>query len=551
MDISILSNINIDLLTSRLSKKHNVYKPAGYGIWVQEITDPCSELYAFRPKAVFIILDAEELIHGMRKLDEVRTELTAYITFLEQAAGSHPDITYFISSVDLPQCRLQSIEGIREEPFIESFWYKKLSELTLEYKNLYVFDLKALAEITGQEMFYSKKMWYLGGMKFTPKAERLIEKSVLRYINALEGKRKKCIVVDLDNTLWGGIVGEAGKNGIELSESKEGARYKDFQKRLKEIRELGIILAIASKNNYEDAIEVIRTHRDMVLREDDFVSIKINWNPKSQSLREIASELNIGLDSIIFIDDSPIERESIIREIPEITVPEFPSDTSELNSFITEIYFEYLLSLKTTDEDKEKTSLYRQNIKRECFMKHSASSEAFLQSLETKIRICQAGSEDIPRVSQLTQKTNQFNLTTRRYTEADIEAFITSGNSDIYIASVEDKFGYNGKVGVVIIKKTDSKTAEIDTFLMSCRIMGRYIEDQLIGFVEDRLAEEGFGIIRACYLPTGKNKPAEGLFDRLGYFLEQSSNAGEKHYSVSLPVRNKTGRKAFGEVLLK
>jgi FkbH-like protein len=266
-------------------------------------------------------------------------------------------------------------------------------------------------------------------------------------------------------------------------------------------------------------------------------------------LREIASELNIGLDSIIFIDDNPVERAGIISEMPEITVPEFPSDTSELNKFITEIYHEYLLSLRTTAEDLDKTRLYRQNTKRDNLMKSSDSYETFLQSLDTKIRISPACIEDIPRISQLTQKTNQFNLTTRRYSEAEIKLFIDSESSDIYIASVDDKFGYNGKVGIIIIKKADHKAAEIDTFLLSCRVMGRYIEDQLVGFIEDRLAEEGFEVIKSCYLPTGKNKSVECLFERLGYQLEKSTDTGEKYYSLSLPAVNKADRRQFGQLV--
>jgi len=549
MDISVLSNINIDLLIGRISKRHNIYKPDGYGVWIPEITNPCSGLYVFKPKAVFVILDAEELVPDMKKPDEVLAELSGYISFFEQAAVSHPDIVYFISSLDLPLRKLQSIDVIREERLIEGYWYKELSALSSGYRNIYIFDLKAMAEVTGQEAFYSSKLWYLGGMKYSLKAEKLLEKSMLRDINALEGIKKKCIVLDLDNTLWGGIVGEAGKEGIELSDFKEGARYKDFQRRLKEIKELGVILAIVSKNNYEDAIEVIKTHRDMILREDDFVSMKINWNPKSQSIREIAAELNIGLNSIIFIDDNPIERESIISEIPEVIVPEFPADTSELNSFITEIYFEYFLSLKTTDEDLKKTRLYSQNIKRESLMKASATYEAFLQSLETKIWIRKACSIDIPRISQLTQKTNQFNLTTRRYTETDIEAFIASESSEVYTASVEDKFGDNGKIGVIIIKKEDSKVAEMDTFLMSCRVMGRYIEDQFIGFIEDELTAAGFEVLKARYIPSAKNKPVEHLFERLGYQIEKDDNTGSKIYRLNLPARNKAGRKEIGEVL--
>lgn len=550
MDIAILSNINLDLLIRNLSKKHNIYTPAGYGAWMQEISNLQSDLYKFNPGVIFIILDAEELFHGTKTSAAIDRELEEYITLIEQAMIMHPSISFFISSIDFPPDKIRCVKGTCNEWLIEGYWYRELGRLVENRMNSYIFDLKEIIEDSGRNEFYSAKLWFLAGMKFSLKALKLIEDSIGRLINAIEGRRRKCIVLDLDNTLWGGILGEVGDEGIELSEFKEGARYKDFQKRLKEIKNLGIILAIASKNNHEDAVSVISRHKDMVLRESDFVLMKINWNTKIQSIREIADELNIGLDSIIFIDDSRFERESVAVELPDVLVPEFPKDTSRLPDFINEIYRDYLMTLKLSEEDSAKTEMYSCNIKRQIALRSAASFEDFLKSLKTRLIIRKADVKDIQRVSQLTQKTNQFNLTTKRYTEAEIGVLIDSNDVDVYTASVEDRFGDNGMVGVIILIKTDTKTAEVDTFLLSCRVMGRYIEEQFIGYVEDVLAVSGFENLRACYVPTSRNRPVEDLYLRLGYILEDNSNNDFRRFRLGLPRGDLNSRKAYCEVIV-
>lgn len=550
MDIAILSNINLDLLIRNLSKKHNIYTPAGYGAWMQEISNLQSDLYKFNPGVIFIILDAEELFHGTKTSAAIDRELEEYITLIEQAMIMHPSISFFISSIDFPPDKIRCVKGTCNEWLIEGYWYRELGRLVENRMNSYIFDLKEIIEDSGRNEFYSAKLWFLAGMKFSLKALKLIEDSIGRLINAIEGRRRKCIVLDLDNTLWGGILGEVGDEGIELSEFMEGARYKDFQKRLKEIKNLGIILAIASKNNHEDAVSVISRHKDMVLRESDFVLMKINWNTKIQSIREIADELNIGLDSIIFIDDSRFERESVAVELPDVLVPEFPKDTSRLPDFINEIYRDYLMTLKLSEEDSAKTEMYSCNIKRQIALRSAASFEDFLKSLKTRLIIRKADVKDIQRVSQLTQKTNQFNLTTKRYTEAEIGVLIDSNDVDVYTASVEDRFGDNGMVGVIILIKTDTKTAEVDTFLLSCRVMGRYIEEQFIGYVEDVLAVSGFENLRACYVPTSRNRPVEDLYLRLGYILEDNSNNDFRRFRLGLPRGDLNSRKAYCEVIV-
>ncbi|KYH34811.1 hypothetical protein CLTEP_12760 [Clostridium tepidiprofundi DSM 19306] len=533
MKIAILSNINVDTLIRRISKKHEVYLCNGYGNWVRELIDLDSRMYSFAPENVFLLLDGEELFKEINSVEMCENEVKSYFDYIENSIKSNPSKIYFVSNIDLPHKKIQSLKETRVERFIEYLWYKNLCRLNDEYDNFYIFDLKKIIEELGRNKFYSSKLWYLAGIKFSALGEKLIQKEIEKYIYAQKSK-KKALILDLDNTLWGGVIGEVGIEGVSLSDFKEGARYRDFQKRIKEMKNLGVILMIVSKNNYEDAIEMFEKHPNMVLSVEDFAAVKINWNLKSQNIIELSQELNIGLDSMVFIDDSPIERENVSSMVSQVDVPEFPSDTSKLEEFINKVYFEYFFTLNTLDEDKNKTKMYRENFEREKAKKNAISLSEFLQNLQTKIIVSKAGKDDVLRISQLTQKTNQFNLTTRRYSSNDIKKFINSSDYDVYVITVKDKFGDNGKVSVVIVKKDENKIAYLDTFLLSCRVMGRNIENDIISYIEEKLSKEGYRRLYAYYIPTLKNKPVENLFEKLGYTLIEKSSDEIKKYYIDL-----------------
>jgi len=346
--------------------------------------------------------------------------------------------------------------------------------------------------------------------------EKAIAEEIGRAWNAIKGNRKKCLVLDLDNTLWGGVIGEDGLQGIELSTTKEGSRFRDFQKRIKDLKDQGVLLTIASKNNEEDAMEAIRDHPDMVLREDDFVIIKANWEPKPVNIQKIANELNIGLDSLVFIDDNPIERESVKNALPEVNVPDFPKDTSMLESFVIEISKRYFPVLKLTEEDLSKTDQYKVEQKRNEIKQKSISIEEYLLSLEMKKTFRQIDESDVTRAAQLTQKTNQFNLTTRRYTESDIWNMMKSEDHQVWIGDLEDKFGSYGKV-ILAIVKLEENTAIIDTFLMSCRVMGRNIEKEFLNEIEKEMVSKGKNRIISEYIPTTKNSVVKDFWTENGY----------------------------------
>jgi FkbH-like protein len=333
---------------------------------------------------------------------------------------------------------------------------------------------------------------------------------------AIEGKRKKCLVLDLDNTIWGGILGEDGNEGIKLGNSFPGNIYQTFQKMLLEASKSGVLLTIVSKNNEDEVWEAFETNPDMILKKNHFAAWRINWNDKATNIKEIAEELNIGTDSFVFIDDSPVERNWILQALPDVVVPDFPQSQYQLIKFFQDIYNSYFQIYEPSNEDLEKLLQYKQNSLRQQSQLRFTKIEDYIASLDTQIFIAEADNFTIPRIAQLTQKTNQFNLTTHRYTESDISGFISSGHK-VYSISVTDKFGDNGITAVCIIKKVSSVSIEIDTYLLSCRILGRYIEYAIIKKLLNIAFDNKINEVYASYFPSAKNSQTSQFYDTLGF----------------------------------
>ncbi len=297
------------------------------------------------------------------------------------------------------------------------------------------------------------------------------------YVKPMLSLNRKCIVLDLDDTLWGGIVGEDGFDGIKLDQTSIGSAYVEFQKYLLSLWQHGVILAINSKNNFEDAIKVIKEHPEMVLREENFASMQINWNDKAQNLKTISKNLNIGLDSIVYFDDDPINQERIKQELPEVLTVKLPTDPSEYVNILKRL--NDFNVLQQTEEDLNRGKMYTQQLQRKELEKSVTNLDDFLKQLDIKVVIKEANQFTIPRISQLTLKTNQFNLTTKRYQEEDIIKYCGNPNMKVGCAQIEDKFGDNGITNAFIIEKNPDVWV-IDTFLLSCRVIGRGVEDAII-----------------------------------------------------------------------
>ncbi|PJI08688.1 MULTISPECIES: HAD-IIIC family phosphatase [Clostridium] len=537
MKIAIFSNINLNSIIEEAQNDFDVYKVSEHNAWFQEIMDLSSNLYRFRPECVFLILDGNEIV---RSLDNSKKVLHKYLNCIEDVIKSNSDIKFFISSLDISSKNITDEKCEDENRMLECYWIQGLNNLKVRYRNTFILDLKKFIEEYGRREFYSKELWYFSREKFSKKGQQMIKDEIESLCNSVKGKRKKCIILDINNVFI--------KHAIKGSEFKKTG-FENFEKRIKEIKDTGIMLSICSKNNVEDINNLFLCNRHGILRKSDFASIKFNWNSKVTNIKEICSELNIGTDSVVFISDNSIESELVKTHFNGITVQKFPNDIFELEDFIIDIYNKYFRILKTSNEDLMRTEMYMENAKREEQKKEMESLDKFLKNLDMEITVRKANSKDTLRISQLTQKTNQFNLTNRRYGEAEINKLIKNNNFDVFAVEVKDKFGDNGMASVIVTKRKNKKQVVIDMFLMSCRVMGRKIEEQLMNFVEEMYRQKGCEEILAYYNYSKKNKPVERFYESMGYNILSIDKSGNKFYMQKLSNLKGVKRKIYGKLI--
>lgn len=403
-----------------------------------------------------------------------------------------------------------------------------LFDLAEKHPNLKVIDLSEFSHHYPTHELVDWKFYFISQMGLNPKLSKDFKAWYARKIESIALKRKKCLVLDLDNTLWGGVLGEEGIDGIQIGGDYPGKAFLYFQEALLELSKSGVILTICSKNNEQDVLETWEKNPFLVLKKEHFATYRINWIDKATNIKEMAEELNIGLDSLVFVDDNPTERELIKQLLPMVEVPEFPAQPYELPVFFQQLVNDYFKVYSITDEDRKKTQQYKANASRAQEQRNFVDFTDFLRSLNIQITIEQANEFNIQRIAQMTQKTNQFNLTTKRYTDADIRKYIQE-DWKIWCLSVADKFGDNGITGCVMINGS-----EIDTLLLSCRILGKGIEHAFLKKILSLLQKEGLGEIKASYLPSLKNKQVSDFYDKNGFVLFSEDADGSKHYSINL-----------------
>lgn len=396
------------------------------------------------------------------------------------------------------------------------------------HSNVEVLDIREFTRNYPSGELMDWKFWFISQMGLNPRLSKPFLEWFGRKIEQVSLKRKKSLVLDLDNTIWGGILGEDGIDGIKVGGDYPGKAYHLFQEALLELAKSGVILAICSKNNENEALEAIENNPFMVLRKDSFATWRINWNDKASNIREIAEELNIGLDSMVFVDDSPSERELVRQSLPMVAVPEFPSQPYELIPFYKSLVENYFRVYTLTDEDRAKTEQYKANALRARSKESFTDLDSFIRSLDIRMKIEPANGFNIPRIAQMTQKTNQFNLTTKRYTEADIRMQLEAGWR-IYCMSAADRFGDYGITGCILV---DGQ--EIDTFLMSCRVLGKGIETAFLKTVMGILRADGYETLSASFIPTAKNMQVVDFYDRCGFEATDVKESGEKEYRMDL-----------------
>ncbi len=540
--VALLSNVTVDLIAAKLRQKYEFYLPEGFDTWVQEAINPSSGLYSSEPDAVVVLLDGTEARSWKGREDAVeRIEL--WEQALSALIGRNSASPLFLTTIEIRENRIASFSERRYRIELEDRWYQFIQSKAEEKNNVYIIDLADTIAETGRKQFYSNKMWYMSSMPYSRDGLNVVAREIGRALGAAFTSRKKIIALDLDNTLWGGVIGEDGVEGIELADHKEGQRYYDFQRQLLEMKNRGIVLAVNSKNNPEDAEAAIQGHPSMLLRDDDFVCRKINWENKAANLKAMESELNLTEGGFIFIDDNPVERETVKGECPEATVPDLPTDTAELLTFAEDIWFDYCRPLRVLGEDLKKTEMYRSEARRKQEMSESLNIDDYITKLEMKVDIHRMRPAELERVTQLCNKTNQFNVTTKRYTQSEIEAIAADSNNAVYVAYSSDRYGDSGLISVIILLCSENEV-KIDTFLMSCRVMGRKLENVII----NELAAHCEGrMLLGEFIPTAKNLPVKELYDRLGFSLV-SDEGGHKTYELSTLNYEKEQFESYKEI---
>lgn len=519
MKIGVLSNTNMSILMKNLKKSFEIYKGCGYANYIEELIQLDSGLNNFHVDVLFILLDAEELIEKYKDISFAWNELELAV---QQFHETNPHVEIYVSNLDIQETIQPYFSLLHNENLITE-WNSFLETGT--HSGIKEFDLVGLIRTIGQNQFYSESLWYLASTKYSNDGLKEIENSICRIVRAGIEPRKKCLILDLDNTIWGGILGEDGYENIKISNDGEGRIYYDFQKEIKGLKNTGILICIASKNNKEEVEQVFKKNKNLILKIEDFALIKANWRQKTENIKEIAEELNIGLDSIVFIDDNPMEQELVKINLPEVIVPKFPENIYGIKRFIKKIYDDYFFTISLTEEDKEKTNQYFLNEKRRESQSLFESYEEYLECLDIQIDFYPVKEDEFVRASQLTQKTNQFNLTTKRYTMHEIRDLEKTENMNVYIGSVEDRFGDYGKVILVIFHVAENKMF-IDTFLMSCRVMGKQIEKRILNMLEQLAKEMKLNVVVGYYIKTSKNEPVERFYIENGFILKKGSTEG-------------------------
>lgn len=507
---------------------------APYGLYRQEILNPASTLYQFSPDVVLMALGADALsVHlPLNSSSEVVQDV------VQQQVGDWENLWTVLSQ----QCGatiIQNLLVIPQETLFGQFdailpasrnnilsQFNSVLKKKARQQNVLLLNMDALAATVGKNNWCDPSLWHHAKQEISPVYAPLYGNALASLLAAIRGLSYKCLVLDLDNTLWGGVVGDDGLEGIEIGQGNAtGEAFAAFQHYVKSLKERGIILAVCSKNNQENALEPFKQHPDMVLKEDDISCFIANWDDKATNIRRIASDLNIGLDSLVFFDDNPVERGIVRQYVPEVAVVEVPEDPAHyVRCLASTGYFD---AVSFSADDQNRTNQYIANRQRQTLQDTSHSIDSFLAELNMEMMVSPFEKVSIPRITQLINKSNQFNLTTRRYTQVQVEEMAADPATLDFQIRLSDKFGDNGLISVVIAKSSadEPKSLHLDTWLMSCRVLGRQVEYEVLNAIVERAQECGFETLVGEYIKTAKNGMVKDLYEKLG-FTHISTNDG-------------------------
>ena len=553
--IAFLGNVTLDMLPSAMNLPLaqlgmlGDYHVVDINQHYQAIYSETSELVKFKPDYSILILSMRELNPqfceqfsnlSVQQRKACFQDITRHIQEWVDAALEKLTGNIILTNFPLPGFSASGLADVRDT---ESEWkyYSELNqyliELTQSSNRIQLLDLQQLVNRVGTGQAYDTKMYYLAKIEWTESFAQTVTSQIAKLIFASKGMSKKCLVLDLDNTLWGGIIGEDGPQGVNVGKGNPvGEAFYDFQHRILNLKARGILLAICSKNNLSDVEETFKLRSEMPLSLDDFTVIMANWEHKQANIAAIAQQLNIGLDSLVFIDDNPVEVNMVREMLPEVVSLLLPDVPETMSSFIADLpWFEKTVLL---EDDRNKAEQYKQNSQREQMKAQSGGLESYLHSLETIVTLRFPEAGDSARIYQLFTKTNQFNATTIRYSQEDVDSFISDETVDLHIFSVKDRFGDLGIVGLVLIRQVEDENktlgGDIDSFIMSCRSMGRGVEKAVLNTLKTYYFEEkGYAFLTSSYRPTKKNLPIKTVYTEAGFTTISTSEEGDYYRLAS------------------
>ncbi len=540
----VLSGTTVDFLLDPImasGARHglalNVYG-SPYGQVMQQALDPTSEVNRFEADAVLLYLDhrffprSQEL--GSATAMQAAVEQAIHQTTSLRSALRRTGASVIVTTLAPPSCPLFGHLDARvagtERAFAQA--YNAALIQSLENTPDVLLDVASLAETVGLAAWHDAPQWLLAKIPFSMDCVPLFADHVARVVASLRGKARKCLVLDLDNTVWGGVVGDDGVDGIEIGNgSATGEAHLELQRSALALRQRGIVLAVSSKNNDDIARKPFREHPDMLLREEHIAVFQANWQDKASNLVAIAKTLNIGLDALVFLDDNPAERALVRQTLPQVAVPELPKDPAFFPHML--LHAGYFEALAFSDEDRLRASQYQANGIRAALEQASADLPTYLQSLQMTIHFAPFDAMGRGRIAQLINKSNQFNLTTRRYSEADVEAMQNDPTLFTLQVRLTDKFGDNGMISVIICRPLNGNW-QIDTWLMSCRVLKRSVELAVLNEIMAAAQAHGVQKVLGLYMPTEKNELVRDHYRDLGFTCIRTGDDGSSEWALDV-----------------
>lgn len=533
IEVAVVGDTPTQLISQSLSR---LLKDSGYAAEIMDadydrvhalLLNTASEVYHFHPQFILLFQSSYKLYkkYVQTPFDERKIfaqKISADIENLWQTSGRHSTAKIIYPNFQEWDDGVYGNYGAAE-PSSFIFQIRKLNMLLAEqvrnYPHVFLLDLNLMQSAAGFNQLHDARIFVNTEIIFSLDFIGEFTRAVTGIINAVKGKIKKCLILDLDETVWGGIIGDDGMENIQIGNLGIGKAFSELQQWAKELKERGIILAVCSKNTESIAKEPFEKHPDMILRQDDITVFMANWETKADNIRQIQSLLNIGLDSMVFIDDNPFERNFVRKEIPELEVPELPEDPAERMAYLKSLNLFETVSI--THEDRERVNMYKQDIKREHVKKSYASEDEYLQSLGMTSEVQPFTEFNTPRIAQLTQRSNQFNLRTIRYSEDDVKRIAADPAFITLSFTLSDMHGDNGLICVIILE-IKSTFAFIDTWIMSCRVLKRGMENFVLNTVVKAARQAGCTHLKGEYLPTAKNGIVKDHYASLGFTFEDN-----------------------------